>query len=67
MIRESKIRAEELLAGENFSKELLSQNAKDGNVDENEIRIARYIYSFLRPSNENRLVETRHCLVSSTG
>jgi len=45
-----KKRAEELLAEEKFSEELLSQNAKDGNIDENEIRIARNIYSSLRSS-----------------
>jgi transmembrane sensor len=53
MLRKSKIKAEELLAEENFSEELLSQNAKDGNVDENEIRIARKVYSFLRSSSES--------------
>lgn len=59
MLKKSKIRAEEILAEENYSEELLLQNAKDDNVDENEIRIARNIYSFLRS------VETRHCLVST--
>jgi hypothetical protein len=51
MGKKSKIRAEELLAAEKFSEELLSQNEKDGKVDENETRIARNIYSFLRNSN----------------
>ncbi len=46
------LRAEELLAEEDFSKELLSPNGKDGIADENEIRIARDIYSFLNASNE---------------
>lgn len=59
MSSKSKMRAEELLAGENFSEELLSQNAKDRNVDENEIRIARKVYFFLRSA------ETRHGLVST--
>jgi hypothetical protein len=59
MLKKSKIRAEELLAEENYSEELLLQNAKDGNVDEKEISIARKIYSFLRS------VETRQCLVST--
>jgi len=59
MHMKSKLRAEDLLAEEKISEELLSQNAKDDNVDENEIRIARKIYSFLRS------VETRHCLVST--
>lgn len=53
MLRKSKIRAEELLAEENFSEELLSQDAKDGNIEEYEIRIARNIYSFLRSSSES--------------
>ena len=52
MRRKSKIQAEELLAEENFSQELLSQNVKDGNLDKNEIRITRNIYSFLRSSSE---------------
>ncbi|MCK9413425.1 MAG: FecR domain-containing protein [Prolixibacteraceae bacterium] len=51
MKKKSKIRAEELLATENFSDELLLQNEKAGKVDENETRIARNIYSFLRKSN----------------
>ena len=46
------LRAEELLAEENFSEELLSPNGKDGLADENEIRIARDIYSFLNASSE---------------
>jgi transmembrane sensor len=53
MPEKSKLQAEELLAKENFSEELLLQNAKDGNVDENEIRIARNIHSFLISSNES--------------
>jgi len=51
MEKKSKIRAEELLAAENFSDELLFQNEKGGNVDKNETRIVRKIYSFLRNSN----------------
>ena len=47
MDRKSKIYAEELLAKENFSEELLSQNSKDGTIDEREIRIAQTIYTFL--------------------
>ncbi len=51
MRRKSQIlRAEELLAEENFSEELLSQNVKDGLADEDEMRIARDIYSFLDTS-----------------
>ena len=53
MLRKSKKRAEEILAEENFSEELLLQNAKDGNLDENEILIARNINSFLRSSSES--------------
>lgn len=52
MIKKSKLRAEDLLAEENFSEELLSQISKDGIVDENEIRITRNIYSFLLSSSE---------------
>ena len=59
MSSKSKMRAEDLLARENFSEELLVQEAKEGNVDKNEMRIAGKIYSFLRS------VETRHCLVST--
>ena len=43
----SKIMAEEILAEENFSEELIAQKAKDDVIDEKEIRIARSIYSFL--------------------
>ena len=53
MPRKSKIRAEELLAKENFSEELISQNANDVAADENENRIARNMYSFLRSSVES--------------
>lgn len=78
MSGKSKIQAEELLATENFTEELLSQNAKDGNLDENEIRIARNLYSFLRSVETRQCVETRQgvktrqdvetrqCLVSTT-
>jgi ferric-dicitrate binding protein FerR (iron transport regulator) len=51
MEEKSKIRAEELLAIENFSDELLLQNEKGGKVDENETRIAQNIYTFLRNTN----------------
>lgn len=51
MEKRSKIPAEELLAAENFSDELLLQNKKGGKVDENETRIVRDIYSFLRNSS----------------
>jgi len=53
MHKKSKLRAEELLVKENFSEELLSQNAKDGKIDENEIRIAQNIYSFLFSSSKS--------------
>jgi transmembrane sensor len=53
MSGKSKMRAEELLTEENFSEEFLSQNAKDRKADENEIRIARNIYSFLSSSSES--------------
>jgi transmembrane sensor len=52
MLRKSKIQAEELLAEENFSEELLSQNEKEGNINETETQIARNIYSFLRLSGK---------------
>ncbi|MCX6222336.1 MAG: FecR domain-containing protein [Bacteroidia bacterium] len=51
MEKKSKIRAEEVLAAENFSDELLLQNEKGGKVEENETRIVRDIYSFLRNSS----------------
>ena len=53
MFRRSKIRAEEVLAEENFSEELLSHKANDGNISENEIQIARKVYSFLLSSGES--------------
>lgn len=53
MSEKSKIQAEELLARENFSEELLSQNAIDGTIDESEIHIAQNIYSFLLSSSES--------------
>ncbi|MEI7420971.1 MAG: FecR domain-containing protein [Prolixibacteraceae bacterium] len=49
----TKIRAEELLAAENFSKEFLSQNAEEGQLDNGEIRIAQTISSFLLTSSED--------------
>ena len=52
MHKESKIRAEEFLAEENFSEELLSQYVKDRTIDDNEIQIVQTIYSFLSSSNE---------------
>ena len=55
MFKKSKIRAEEILAEDNFSEELLSQHAIDGDVDENEIRIARKIYSFLQRKNKRKI------------
>ncbi len=53
MLKKTKLRAEDLLAEENFSEELLLQNAKEGNIDENEILIARKIYSFLHNSSDS--------------
>jgi transmembrane sensor len=49
----TKIRAEELLAAENFSKEFLSQKAEEGQLDNREIRIAQAISSFLLTSSED--------------
>ncbi len=48
----SKISAEELLAKENFSEQLLSQYAKDGVIEEEEISITQKIYSAINTSNE---------------
>lgn len=53
MLKKTKLRAEDILAEENFSEELLLQNAKEGNIDENEILIARKIYSFLHNSSDS--------------
>jgi len=52
MFKKSRIRAEDLLAEENFSEDLLSQNSKEGNIDENEKRLAQIIYSFLSSSSK---------------
>jgi hypothetical protein len=51
MLKKSKKSAEELLAAEKFSEELLLQLERDGKVDENETMIVRNIYTFLRNSN----------------
>jgi len=51
----SKISAEELLAKENFSEQLLSQYAKDGVVDEEEIRITQKIYTVLNSPSEEMI------------
>src|SRR5665648_230226 len=56
MFRKSKIRAEELLAKENFSEELLSKYASDENIDENEIQIAKEIYTFLHSSGKSMTI-----------
>ena len=53
MLKKTKLRAEDLLAEDNFSEELLLQNAKEGIIDENEILIARKIYSFLHNSSDS--------------
>ena len=53
MLKKTKLRAEDILAEENFSEELLLQNEKEGNIDENEILIARKIYSFLHNSSDS--------------
>ena len=53
MLKKTKLRAEDLLAEENFSEELLLQNAKEGNIEENEILIARKIYSFIHNSSDS--------------
>ena len=53
MLKKTKLRAEDLLAEDNFSEELLLKNAKEGIIDENEILIARKIYSFLHNSSDS--------------
>ena len=50
MFRKSKKRAEEILAKEDFTEEYLSQNLNDGIIGENESRIAKKLYIFLRSS-----------------
>jgi len=51
MFRKSKTRAEEILAREDFTEEYLSQNVNDGVIEENESRIAKKLYVFLRFSS----------------
>jgi transmembrane sensor len=51
----SKISAEELLAKENFSEQLLSQCAKHGVIDEEEIRITQKIYTVLNSPSEEMI------------
>lgn len=53
MFRKSKMTADELLAEENFSENLLSQSNTNDKVDENEILIARQIFSSIITSVEN--------------
>ena len=51
MFRKSKTRAEEILAREDFTEKYLSQNVNDGIIEENESRIAKKLYVFLRFSS----------------
>ncbi len=53
MQKRSKLQAEDLLAKENFTEDLIYQCAEDGSIDNNEIRIIKNIYSFLDSSGEN--------------
>ena len=55
----TKMRAEELLSSENFSKEYLAQKAEEGLIDKNEIRITQTISSFLIASNEELKLEDK--------
>ena len=48
-----KKKAEDILAEENFSEDLLLTKAEYKSFDTNEIRIAQKIYSFLKSSGEN--------------
>lgn len=53
MIRKSKLTADQLLAQENFSENLLSQHQTNDKVDENEILIAQQIYSSILTAGED--------------
>ena len=46
-MHDKKVRAEEILAEENFSIEFLSTKVEGGSVDANEKQNAQKIYSFL--------------------
>lgn len=52
-MHDKKVRAEEILAEENFSIEFLSTKVEGGSVDANEIQMAEKIYTFLSSSGEN--------------
>jgi ferric-dicitrate binding protein FerR (iron transport regulator) len=47
MVKRTKRRAEELLAEERFSEELMLQEARDGLIAENEVMVAQTIHSYL--------------------
>jgi len=47
MVKRTKRRAEELLAEERFSEELMLQEARDGLIADNEVMVAQTIHSYL--------------------
>ena len=53
MARNMKLKAEELLAEENFSEEHIAQYKIEGRTDEDEIRIAQRIYTFITNADDD--------------